>query len=158
MRSDGVNRVHLLKCESVLCLNQSSLCGMQVISAFPSLVSRRQVFFNPLNELHADFCHTVPSQSVLGKFHIHRHLDLNHIHKDFVLKKKQKGRQTFILICSFSTIKVVVRSCISSWAWMFIRFYVHSKFYIVIDWQGADQERSTCSKIKQLSEEKYNVR
>lgn len=92
MRSDGVNRVHLLKCESVLCLNQSSLCGMQVISAFPSLVSRRQVFFNPLNELHADFCHTVPSQSVLGKFHIHRHLDLNHIHKDCFKKNKKEDR------------------------------------------------------------------
>lgn len=45
--------------------------------SFPSLVSCREIFFDPLDELHADFCHIVPSQSVLSKSHIHSHLDLN---------------------------------------------------------------------------------
>lgn len=46
-----------------------------VYFVFPSLVSSWEVLFDPLNELHADFCHIVPSESVLDEFHIDRHLD-----------------------------------------------------------------------------------
>lgn len=48
--------------------------------SFPSLVSCWEILFDPLDKLHADFCHIVPSQSVLSKSHIHGHLDLNQIH------------------------------------------------------------------------------
>lgn len=48
--------------------------------SLPSLISCWEIFFNPLDELHADFSHVVPSQGVLNKSHIHSHLDLNQIH------------------------------------------------------------------------------
>lgn len=49
-------------------------------SAGASLISSWEVFLDPLDELHADFCHVVPPQGVLNEFDIHGHLNLNHTH------------------------------------------------------------------------------
>lgn len=65
-------------CDSVRCATWSS--ANPTTSAGASLVSSWEVFFDPLDELHTDFCHVVPSQRVLNEFDIHRHLNLNHTH------------------------------------------------------------------------------
>lgn len=65
--------------------------------SFPSLVSCWEIFFDPLDKLHADFCHIVPSQSVLSKSHIHSHLDLNQMQNHFHFYA-----QTVCLFCTKS--------------------------------------------------------
>jgi hypothetical protein len=46
-----------------------------------SFFSSWEIVFNPSDEPHSDFCHTISLQGILDKLGLHSHLDLGEVEK-----------------------------------------------------------------------------